>query len=188
MCTFVSGLIWTHNNWEFVVVQLLSCVWLFVTPMECRTLGSPVLHHLPEFAQIHVHWVSDAITVSSSIVPSMFPSTRVFSNELALCIKFPKNWSFSISPSDEYSGLSSFRIDWFDLLAVQMTLKSLLWNHNSKASILQCSTFFMNQLSHPYMTTGKTIALTIQTFVGQVMSMLFNTFFFFTFNLEFRHL
>ena len=118
------------------------------------------------------------LTVSSSVVPSMFPSTRVFSNELALCIKFPKNWSFSISPSDEYSGLSSFRIDRFDLLAVQMTLKSLLWNHNSKASILQCSTFFMNQLSHPYMTTGKTIALTIQTFVGKVMSMLFNTFFF----------
>ena len=89
------------------------------------------------------------LTISSSVVPSVFPSSRVFSNELACCIKWPKNWSFSISPSNEYSGLISFRIDWFDLLAVQMTLKSLLWHHNSKASILQCLAFFMIQLSHP---------------------------------------
>ena len=106
------------------------------------------------------------------LLPSIFPSIRVFSNESALCIRWPKDWSFSfsISPSDEYSGLISFRIDWFDLLEVQETLKSLLQHHSSKASILRCSSFFMVQLSHPYMTTGKTIALTIQTFAGKVMS------------------
>ena len=109
---------------------------------------------------------------------SIFPSIRVFSNESALCIRWPKYWSFSfsiISPSKEYSGLISFKIDWFDLLAVQGTLKSLLQYHNSKASILQCSAFFMVQLSHLYMTTGKTIALTIQTFVSKIMSLIFNT-------------
>ena len=110
------------------------------------------------------------------LLPSIFPTIRVFSNELALCIRWPEYWSFSfsISPSNEYSGLISFRIDWLDLLAVQGTLKSLLQHHRSKASILQCSAFFMVQLSHLYMTTGKTIALTIQTFVGKVMSLLFN--------------
>ena len=108
---------------------------------------------------------------------SIFPSIRVFSNELALRIRWPKYWSFSfsISPSNKYSGLISFRIDWFDLLAVQGTLKTLLQHHSSKASIVQRSTFFMFQLSHPYMTTGKTIALTTQTFVGKVMALLFNT-------------
>ena len=108
--------------------------------------------------------------------PSIFPSIRVFSNESALCIRWPKYWSFSynISPSNEYSGLISFRIDWFDLLAVQGTLKSLFQHHSSKASILWCSAFFIVQLSHPYMTTGKTIALTRRTFVGKVMSLLFN--------------
>ena len=108
--------------------------------------------------------------------PSIFPSIRVFSNESALCIRWPKYWSFSfsISPSNEYSGLISFRIDWFDLLAVQQTLKCLLQHHNLKASILWCSAFFMVQLSHPYMTTGKIIAWTIQTFVSKVMSLLFN--------------
>ena len=107
---------------------------------------------------------------------SIFRSIRVFSNESALHIRCPKYWSFSfnISPSNEYSGLISFRIDWFDLLAVQGTLKSLLQHHSSKSSILQCSAFFIVQLSHPYMTTGKTIALTRQTFVGKVMSLLFN--------------
>ena len=101
-------------------------------------------------------------------LPSIFPSIRVFSNESVLCIRWPKYWSFSlsISPRNEYSGLISFRIDWFDLLAVQRTLKSLLQHHSSKASILQCSAFFMIQFSHPSMTTGKTIALTIWTFVG----------------------
>ena len=108
--------------------------------------------------------------------PSIFPSIRVFSNESALRIRWPKYWSFSFSirPSNEYSGLISFRIDWFDLFAVQGTLKSLLQHHISKASILWCSAFFMLQLSHPYMTTGKTIALTRRTFVGKVMSLLFN--------------
>ena len=108
--------------------------------------------------------------------PSIFPSIRVFSNESVLCIRWPKYWSFSfnISPSNEYSELSSFKMDWLDLLAVQRTLKSLLQHHSSKASILQHSAFFIVQLSHPYMTTGKTIALTRQTFVGKVMSLLFN--------------
>ena len=110
------------------------------------------------------------------LLPSIFPSIRVISNELALCIRWPKCWSFSfsISPSNEYSGLIPFRIDWFDLLAVQGTLKSLLQHHSSKASILRHSAFFMVQLSHPYMATGKTIALTIWTFVSKVMSLLFN--------------
>ena len=108
--------------------------------------------------------------------PSIFPSIRVFSNESALCIRWPKYWSFSfnISPSNEYSGLISFRMDWLDLFEVQGTLKSLLQHDSSKASILQCSVFFIVQLSHPYMITGKTIALTRQTFVGKVISQLFN--------------
>ena len=107
----------------------------------------------------------------------IFPSIRVFYNESALCISWPKYWSFSfsISPSSDYSGLISLRIDWFDLLAVQGTLTSLLQNHSSKASILQCSAFLMVQLSQPYTTNGKIIALTIWTFVGKVKSMLFNT-------------
>ena len=148
--------------------------------MDCSMPGIPVLHYLPEFAQTHVHWVGDAIQPSHRLSPplllaSIFPSIRVFSNELALCIRWPKYWSFSfVSPSNEYSGLISFRMDWFDLLAVQGTLKSLLQHYRSKASILQRSAFFIVQLSHPYMTTGKTIALTRQTFVGKVMSLLLN--------------
>ena len=108
--------------------------------------------------------------------PSIFPSIRVFSNKSALYIKWPQYWSFSfnISHSNEYSGLISFRMDWLDLLVVQGTLKSFLQHHSSKASILQHSAFFIVQLSHPYMTTGKTIALTRRTFVGKVMSLLFN--------------
>ena len=109
-------------------------------------------------------------------LPSIFPSIRVFSNESALHMRWPKYWSYSfnISPSNEHSGLISFRIDWLDLLAVQGTLKSLLQHHSSKASILQCSAFFIVQLSHPYMTIGKSIALTRRTFGGRVMSLLFN--------------
>ena len=107
------------------------------------------------------------------LLPSIFPSIRVFSNESVLHIRWPKKWSFSISPSNEYSGLISFRIDWFDLLAVQGPLKSLLQHHSSKASSLQCSAFCMVQLSHPYMTTGETTALTRWTFVGKVISLLF---------------
>ena len=110
------------------------------------------------------------------LLPSIFPSIRVFSSESVLCIRWPNYWSFSfsINPSNEYSGLISFRMDWFDLLAVQGTLKSLLQHHSSKASILQCLAFFMVQLSHPYMTTEKTIALTRRTFVDKVMSLHFN--------------
>ena len=152
-------------------------------PHGC-TPGTPVLpvhHQLPEFTKTHVHWGSDAIqtshTMSSpSLLPSTFPQIRVFANESVLCIRCPKDWSFSfnISPSNEYSGLISFRIDWLDLLAVQGTLKSLLQHHTSKASILRCSAFFIVQLSHSYMTTVKTIALTRWTFVSKVMSLLFN--------------
>ena len=144
--------------------------------------GLPVHHQLPESTQTHVHWVGDAIQPShpllspSSPALTIFPSIRVFSNESALRIRWSKYWSFSfnISPSNEYSGLIFFRTDWLDLLAVEGTLKSLLQQHSSKASILWHSAFFIVQLSHPYMTTGKTIALTRWTFVSKVMSLLFN--------------
>ena len=143
--------------------------------------GFPVYHKLPEIAQTHVHPVGDAIQTShplSSPFPPAFnlSSIRVFSNELVLHIRWPKYWSFSfsISPSNECSGLISFRMDWFDLLAVEGTLKSLLQHHSSKASILLCSDFFTVQLSHPHMTTGKTITLTRRTFVCKVMSLLLN--------------
>ena len=149
--------------------------------MDCSTTGFPVHHQLLELTQIHVHWVHDAIQPSHTLLSpspptSLFPSIRVFSNESVLCIRWPKYWSFSFSiiPSNEYSALISFRMDWLDLLAVQGTLKSLILHHNSKASILQCSAFFLVQLSHPYMTIGKTIALTRRTFVGKVMSLLYN--------------
>ena len=108
------------------------------------------------------------------LLPSIFPSIRVFSNESVLHIRWPKYWSFCVIPSNEYSGLISFRMDWLDLLAVQGTCKSLLQHHSSKASILWCSAFFIVQLSHPYMTTGKIIALTTRTFVSKVTSLLFN--------------
>ena len=139
--------------------------------------GFPVLYQLLDLAQTHVHPVSDAIQPSHSLSSPSPPafnlsSIRVFSKESILHIKWPEDWSFSISPSNEYSGLISFRMDWLDLLVIQGTLKSFLQLHSSKASILQCSAFFMVLLSHPYMTTGKTIALTRQTFVGKVM--LFN--------------
>ena len=149
--------------------------------MNRSTPGLPVHHQLLEFTQTHVHWV---VMLSSHLIlcqpllllPSILPSMRVISNESALCIRWPKYWSFSfnIRPSNEHPGLISFRIDWLDLLAVQGTLKSLLQHHSSKASVLQRSAFFIVQLSHQCMTTGKTIALTRRTFVGQVMSLLFN--------------
>ena len=149
-------------------------------PMDCSTSSFPVLHYLPKFAQTHVHLGDDGynhliLYHPLLLLPSVFPSIRVFSNESALHIRWPKHWCFSISPSKEQSRLISFRIDWFDLLAVQGTFKSYLQNHISKASILWCSAFFMVQLSHPCVTTGKTIALTIWTFVSKVMSLLFNT-------------
>ena len=149
--------------------------------MDCSTPGFPVHHQLPELAQTHVHRVSDVIQpshplLSLPLLPSILPSIRVFSSESVLHIRWPKNWSFSfsISPSNECSELISSRIDWLYLLVVQGTLKSLLQHHSPKASILQCSAFFIVQLSYPYMTTGKTITLTRRTFVGKVMSLLFN--------------
>ena len=151
-------------------------------PMDCRTPGFPVLYQIPKFAQTHILWVGDVIQPSHNLLtllllPPIFLSIRVFSKELALHMWWSKYWSFSfsISPSNEYSGLSYFRMDWLDLLAVQGTLKSLLQHHSSEALILQCSAFSMVKPSHPYMTTGKTVALTTQTFVGKVMSLLFNT-------------
>ena len=150
-------------------------------PMYRSTPGLPVHHQLLKFTQIPVHWVGDAIQpshpLSSTSLPALiFPSIRVFSNKSALSIRWPKYWSFSfnISLTNERPGLISFRMDWLDLLAVRGTLKSLLQHHSSKAPILQCSVFFIVQLSHPYMTTGKTIALNRWTFVDKVMSLLFN--------------
>ena len=160
-------------------VQLLSGFWL-CNSMDCSRQGFPVHHQLPEFTQTHVHWVSDAIHLILChpllLPPSVFPCIRVFSSESVLPISWPKYWSFSfsINPSNEYSELISFRMHWFDLLAVQGTLESLLRRHSSKASIYWHSAFFIVQLSHPYMTNGKTIALTRWTFVGKVMSLLFN--------------
>ena len=152
--------------------------------MDCSMPGFPVHHQLLELTQTHVHWVGDAIQPphplsSLLLLPSLFPSLRVFSKESVLHIRWPKDWSFSfsISPSSEYSGLISFRIVWLDLLAVQGTLKSLLQHHSSKASVLRHSAFFMVQLSHPYMTTGKTTDLTIHIFVGKITSLLFNMLF-----------
>ena len=155
-----------------------SCLTL-CNPMDCSMPGFPVLHHLPEFSQTHVHWLGDAFQPShplSSPSPDFNLSQhRGLYQWVVLHIKWPRYWSFSfnISPSNEYSGLISFRMDWLYLLAVQGTLKSLLQHHSSKASILQCSGFFIVQLSHPYMTTGKTITW-LETFVGKVMSLFFN--------------
>ena len=149
--------------------------------MDCSTPGLPVYHQLLELAQIHFHLVGDAIQPSHLcrpllLLPSIFPSIRVFSNESVLHIRWPKYWSvsFNISPSNEYSGMISFRMDWYDLLAVQGTLKSLLQHHSSKASILWCSAFFIIQPSHPYMMAGRITPLTRRTFVGRVVFLLFN--------------
>ena len=150
-----------------------------VNHRNCSTAGVPVLHYLQEVAQTRVHWVSGAIPLILGIPFSfciIFPRIRVFSNESAHCIRWQKyySFSFSICPPNECSGLIFFRIDWFDPFAVQGNLKNLLQHHNLKASILQRSDLFMVQLWHLYMTTGKTIGLTIQTFVSKVMSLLFN--------------
>ena len=170
--------VWLLGNQFSSVAQ--SCLTL-CDPMDCSTPGLPVHHQLPEFTQTHVHWVGDAIQPSHLchpllLPPSVFPSIRVFSNESVLLIRWPKYWSFSfnISPSNEHSGLISFEMGWVDLLAVQGTRKSLLEHHSSKASILWHSAFFIVELSHQYMPTGKTIALTRQTIVGKEMSLLFN--------------
>ena len=149
--------------------------------MNHSTPGLPVHHQLPEFTQTHIHRVGDTIQpshpLSSPSPPAPNPSQHQgLSNESTLRMRWPKYWSFSlsISPSNEHPGLTSFRMDCLDLLTVQGTLKSLLQHHSSKASILQCSAFFTVQLSHPYMTTGKTIALTRQNLVSKVMSLLWN--------------
>ena len=151
--------------------------------MNCSTPGLPVHHQLPEFTQSHAHRVGDAsshLTLCRPLLllPPIPPSIRIFSNESTLCMKWPKYWScsFSVSPSNKDAGQISFRMDWLDLLALQGTLKSLLQHHSSDASILRRSAFFTVQLSHPYITTGKTIALTRRTFVGKsnVLNLLFN--------------
>ena len=149
--------------------------------MDCSTSSFPVHHQLLETTQTHVHFVGGASQSSHPLsspllLPSIFASIRVFSNESVLRIRWPKYWnfSFSISPSNAHPGLISFRMDWLALFAAQGTFKSLVQHHSSKASILRCSAFFIVQLSHPCMTTGKTIALTRWTFVGKVMSLLFN--------------
>jgi len=162
-------------------VQSLSCVWL-CNAMDCSTPGFPVYHQLLELTQTHVHWVSDTIQSSHPLLSPSPPAFNLSQHQglfkwvSSLHQMASKYWSFSfsISPSNEYSGLISFRMDWLDLLVVQGTLKSLLQHHSSKASILRCPAFFIVQLSHPYMTTGKTTALTRQTFVGKVMSLLLN--------------
>ena len=159
-----------------------SCSVMFnsLLPHGLSTPGFPVLNQLLDLAQTPVHWVSDATQpshpLSSPSPPAIFPSTRVSSNKSVLHIRWPKYWSFSFSssPSKEHPGLLSSRMDWLHLLAVQGILNILLQQHSSKASNLWCSAFFIAQLSHPFMTSGKTIALTRWTFVGKVMSLLFN--------------
>ena len=169
-------------HWIAVVVGSVtqSCLTL-CDPMDCSTPGFPLLHHSPELAQTRVYWVGNAIPPSHSL---SFPSPPAFNLSphkglfywVGLSHQVAKVWSFSfsISPSNEYSGLISFRMDWLDLPAVQGTLKSLLQHHSSKTSITRHSAFFMVQLSHPYVTIGKIIALTRWTFVGKAMSLLFN--------------
>ena len=168
-----------YNKIQFSsVAQLCSTL---CNPMDHSTPGLPVHHNsqsLSKLMFIELVMPSNHLMLCYPLLLplSIFPSIRVFSNESALSIRWPKYWSFSfnINPSNKHPGLISFRMDWLDLLAVQGTLKSLLQHHSSKASILQCSAFFIVQFSHPYMTTGKTIALTRLTFVDKIMSLLFN--------------
>ena len=169
------------STFPFHLVQLLSRVHLFVTPWTTAHQASLSITNPqspPKPMSIESVMPSNHLILCCPLLllPSIFPSIRIFSNKTVLHIRWPKYWSFSfnISPSNEYPGLISFRKDWLDLLAVQGTLKSLLQHHTSKASILWCSAFFIVQLSRPYMTSGKTIALTRWTFVGKVMSLLFN--------------
>ena len=171
---------WNHMAY-ISSVQLLGCVWVFVTPwtVACQaSLSNTNSRTLLKLMSIESVMISNHLILCHPLLllPSIFPSIRVFSNESVLHIRWLKYWSFSfsISPSNEHPGLVSFRMDWLDLLAVQGTLKSLLQHHSSKASILWLWAFLMVQLSHPYMTTGKIIALTRQTFVGKVMVLLYN--------------
>ena len=158
-------------------VQLLCCIQLFATPWTATCQASLFItttRSLLKFMSIELVMPSNHLILCHPLLlpPSIFASIRVFSTESVFCIRWPKYWSFSISPSNEYSGLISFRMDWLDLLAVHRTLKSILQHQSSKASILQCLVFFIVQLSHPYMTSGKTIALTRWTFISNVMSLL----------------
>ena len=173
---------WTSELCNFpqssVQFSSLSCVRLFATPWVAAQQASLSISNSqssPKLMSIESVMPSSHLILCRPLLllPSIFPSIRVFLNESTLCMRWPKYWSFSfsISPSNEHPGLISFRMDWLDLLAVPGTLKSLFQNYSSKASILQCSAFFTVQLSYPYMTTGKTIALTRQTFVGKVMSL-----------------
>ena len=170
-----------YNHIQFNSVQSLSRVRHFATPWIAACQASLSITNswsLLKLMSIELVMPSNHLILCCPLLlpPSIFPSIKVFSNESVLHIRWPKYWSFSfsISPSNKYSGLISFRMDWLDLLAVQGTLKNLLQHHSSKVSILQRSAFFIVQLSHPYMTTGKTIALTRWAFVGKVTSLLFN--------------
>ena len=176
---------WTPKNWCFWTLLLEKTL---ESLQSCLTLCN-LMNRTPASLSLTISWSFLTLMSIESVKPSnhlilchpflllppIFPSIKVFLNESALCIRWPKyySFSFSISRSSEYSGLISFRIDWFHLLAVQRTLKSLLWHHTSKASILWCSAFLMVHLSHPYITTGNTIVLTVWTFVGKVTSLLF---------------
>ena len=185
---FIRGQLIYNVGWLVSGVQQIESVIQFsqscptlCNHMDCSMPGFPIHHDLPEFAQTHVHRVGNAIQPSHPLLSPSPPAFNFSQHQglfqwVILHIRRPKYWSFSfsISPSSEYSGLISFGTDWFDLLAVQGTFKSLLQYHSSKASILWCLAFFIVQLSHLYMTTGKTIALTRWTFVGKVMSLLFN--------------
>ena len=186
MCSLLISMIIPHLvniwlPWRLSSVQSLSRVQLFATPWIAAHQASLSITNswsLLKLMSIESVMPSNHLILCRPLLlpPSIFPSIRIFSNESVLCLMWPKYWSFtfSISPSNEYSGVISFRMDWLDLLTVQGTLKSLLQHHSSKASIFRCSAFFIIQISHPYMTTGKTIALTRQTFVDKVMSLLFN--------------
>ena len=164
------------KHWLFDYSSVAQSCPTLCDPMNHSTPGLPVHHQLPEFTQTHVHRVHLILCHPLLLLPSIFLSIGVFSNESTLRMRWPKYWSFSFSiiPSKETPGLISFRMYWLDLLAVQRTLKSLLQHYSSKAAILRCSAFFTVQLSHPCMTTGKTIALTRLTCVGKVMSLLLN--------------
>ena len=171
----------TKISLVIIIVQLLSYIWLFATPWTAACQASLSITsscNLLKLMSIEPVMPSNHLILRHPLLllPSIFPSIRTFSNESPLRIRWPKYWNFSfnISPSNEHPGLISFRMDWLDLLAVQGTVKSLLQHHSSKASILQHSAFFIVQLSHPYMTTGKPIALTRRTFVDKVMSLVFN--------------
>ena len=179
--------LWFHSfgypqTVHILLVQSLSCVQIFLTPWTVAgqaSLSITISLSLLKLMSTESVMPSNRLLLCCPLFlwPSIFPSTRIFSNESPLHIRWPKYWSFSfsISPSNEYSEKISFRIDWFDLLSFQGTLKNLLQHHSLEVSILWCSTFFMIQLSYPYMTTGKIIALTIRTFVSKVIALLFNT-------------